>query len=368
MNSQKNGSLDSFDKESFTAAFENAVPKMIAELSDLFERRPPRVSRRDRREMAEEVAWGMEVSIPHLKTLEEIGGDLRQVDKAYCIVEGVIRTFLRRTKARLKPSEDAFDYALRKYWAGLHPPYFVKRLRQYRIAREGIERLINAVLGRPGGTDAARQLIEEFNRKHLKEYIRCANALDGRLNLYSHLNLKRMTSQNVTRLTEVYRDAAAAFEKRLRLLVGLNYIACGEAKTYSELRGRGYNELLQAVNSPSYPLLHFLQGAVDRNVRNAVMHAGVSLSSSKEVIRFADYSPRKSKETEIEWTMSAFFRRTRNLILTIKAVAYLEDVFNYAHAYNTFAVIRYLRSHPPTGSSNGSDTSSTLSKETSITP
>src|SRR5437764_15217349 len=115
MSTQMDGSLDSFDKESFKAEFENAIPQVVAEVSDLLERCPPRVSKRVRREMAEDMAWGIEVSIPHVKTLEEISGDLGQIDKGYRAMEEMVRTWLRRTKTkvRLKPGEDLFGYFVR---------------------------------------------------------------------------------------------------------------------------------------------------------------------------------------------------------------------------------------------------------------
>jgi len=358
MKSQQNASLDACDKESFKGGFENAIPQVVAEVSDLLERCPPRVSKRVRLEMAEDMAWGIEVSIPHIKTLEQISGDLSQVDKGYRILEELFRMYLRRAKmrARLKPGEDFFDYFLRKYWRELRPPYRMKRLKQYRIVREGLERLLMAVVSHPGGIEAAQQLTEEFERKHLKEYMRYANALNARLNSYRNINMDRMTHQNITRLTDLYRDAAAAFENRLRLLVGLNYIARGKARTYDDLRKLGYNELLQAVNSSDNPLLHFLQGSVDRHVRNALMHAGVSSSLSKGVVSFAD------RKNEVEWKMGEFIRRTRNLILTILAVEYLEPLFNYARAYYTFAAVRYLRANPPGDSPVCSDVDSTASK------
>jgi hypothetical protein len=189
-----------------------------------------------------------------------------------------------------------------------------------------------------------------------------------RINSYGNINLKRMTPQNITRLTDLYRDAAAAFEKRLRLLVGLNCIARGEIKKYEELRGRDYNSLLQTVNSTDNPLLHFMQGVVNRHVRNAMMHAGVSSSRSKGVINFVDYSRRTRKENEVIWTMSEFFRRTKNLIITIATVAYLEQLFNFACAYNALAVVRYLRANPPSDLPSGSVMASTSNNVADITP
>src|SRR2546423_9108337 len=107
MKSQKDGSLDSFDKESFKAGFENTIHQIVAEWGDLLEMRPPRVPKKVRREMAEDMAWGIEASIPHVKTLEEIRGDLGQIDKGYRTIEEMVRTWLRRTKTkvRLRPGE-----------------------------------------------------------------------------------------------------------------------------------------------------------------------------------------------------------------------------------------------------------------------
>lgn len=364
MKSKKDESLDSFDKESFKAEFGNAIPKMVAEVSDVFERRPPRVSKRLRSEMAEYIAWGIEVSIPHMKTLEEIGGDLEQIDKGYRTVEELVRMLMRHTKTRprLKPGEDTFGYLLRRYRTALRPPYRLKRLKQYRLVREGIEGLIMAVMRSSGGIDAAKQLIEVFEEKHLKEYMRYANAINARMNSYQNINMERMTPQNITRLTDLYRDAAAAFENRLRLLVGLNHIVRGKAKSYDDLRKLGYNELLQAVNSPDNPLLHFLQESVDRHVRNAMMHAGVSSSLSKGVVRFAD------RKNEVEWTMTGFIKRTRNLLLTILAVEYLEQLFNYSRAYFTFTAVNYLRANPAGDLHGGSTVASASGKAAGVSP
>jgi hypothetical protein len=352
MKSQKDESLDSFDKESFKAEVEKAAPQIIAQMCDLLELRPPRVTKKLRREMAEHMASGMEVTIPHLKALEEIGGGTEQMDvgEGYRLMEGMFRQGLRRAKVRLKPGEDAFDYILRSGGRALRARYSVRRLKQYRLIRGGAERLIASVLNLPGGEDAAGQLTEEYLQKHFQQDMRYANALEARWKRYQNLNLTRMTKNNVTLLADEYRDAAAAFEKRLRLLVGLNCIARGETKSYTELRGRDYNALLQAVDSPNNPLLHFLRGAVDRHVRNALMHGGVSSSHSEGVVRFIDYSARTKQEHEIVWTMGEFYRQTRKLVLTIITVVNLEMLFKYFCLYRMVAVLRYLRDNPPSGS------------------
>lgn len=350
MKEQKNGGMESFDKESFVAQFETAVPQMVGEISDLFEVRPPRISKRARRELAREMGDGVEFSVSRLKELEGAEGDLARVGEVYHALEGLLREGLSHAGVRTRPREDAFDCWLRRTWAMLRPPYRIRRLRQYRMTRGGVEGLVAAVMNRPGGEEAARQLIDEFNSRHLREYMREIKTLEAHEKTCDKVNMRRMTSGNVRRLTDTYRDAAAAFEKRLRLLVGLNCIARGETKTYGDLRGRGYNQLFQAVDSADNPLLHFLRGVVNRNVRNAMAHAGVSTSLSRGKVIFVDYSPGRRQETRVEWTMGQLFKHTRNLMLCYGAAAQLEMLFNHAGMCRLVVGMRYLMANPQGGS------------------
>jgi hypothetical protein len=345
MKKRRTENLDSFDKESFKVEFEKLIPQLVTEMSDLLEKRTPRLTRRTRQEMSNDIAWGLDVSIPQLTVLEAISKNPKRVDEGYRVLEKLFRTYFRRAKLRLRPSEDAFDYFIRKSASLLKAPYPLKRQKRFTIVRGGVEQLVRAAVSAPAGMADSLKLIEEFARKHLKEYLRFANTLDARITSYQKLDFRRLTPRNITRLTDLYRDSAAGFENRLRLLVGLNYIACGKHKTYDELRKLGYNQLLQVVESPRNSLLHFLQDAIDRHVRNAMMHGGVSSSVSKGVITFVDFSPPKGKETKITWTMNEFVRRTKNLVLTIFAVGYLEHEFNHLHLYCSLAAFKYLRSH-----------------------
>ncbi len=335
--------LDSFDKESFRVEFEKLIPRLVTEMSDLLEKPTPRVTRRKREEISNDMAWGLDVSLPQLSVLETISKDPKRIDEGYRILEELLRTFLRRARFRLRPNEDAFDFFVRKSASLLRAPHPLKRQKQFRNVRAGVEQLVHASGSAKSGMADSQKLIEEFGRKHLKEYMRFANTIDARISSYRNLDFRHITPRNITRLTDLYRDVAAGFESRLRLLVGLNYIASGKKKTYGELRKLGYNQLLQVVESPRNSLLHFLQDSIDRHVRNAMMHGGVSSSVSKNRITFLDYSPSKQKETEVLWTMSEFVRRTKNLVVTILAVGYLEHEFNCLHLYCSVAALKELR-------------------------
>src|ERR1700682_2939791 len=344
---QNTVTLDSFDRESFKVQLQNAIPQIVTEMSDLFERPTPRITKRDRQEMSADISWSVDVSVPKLLKLENINGEHERIAEGYQVLESLLRTYLRRAKIRLKPNEDSFDCFLRKSAAVLKPPYLLRRRKQFRVVRAGIDLLVRSAVSATGGMDESQKLIEEFGRKHFKEYMRFANTIDARLNAYQSIDLARLTQQNVTRLTDLYRDMAAAFETRLRLVVGLNFIAKGDIKAYDDLRACGYNVLLQAVDSVQNPLLHFLNGAVDRHVRNALMHGSVSSSLSKGVITFVNYAPHKKKETVIVWKMSELLHQNERLLMTVLGTGYLEQLFGHYRLWATVGAFRYLCANAP---------------------
>lgn len=122
------------------------------------------------------------------------------------------------------------------------------------------------------------------------------------------------------------------------------------------------------MDSPNNPLLHFLQGVVDRHVRNALMHGGVSSSHSEGVVRFTDYSARTKQEHEVVWTMGEFYRETRKLVLTFITVANLEMLFKYFCLYRAVAILRYLRDNPPGSSSAAGGTGTSRNKSAGAAP
>lgn len=333
--------LPSFDKANFIAAFGEAMPLLMEEVGDLFERPTIGLRKKDQQEMLRDISWGIEASMPDLIALEALGRNTAQAKKAYSIIDGLLKKFFRRARIRLKPQEDALDYILRKHFdSALKVPASVNRLKQYRIIRQGLEMLVVGVISVHGGESAARQLINEYQQKHIKEDMRFFNSLETRVRYYQNIRPKRVTSNVITKLADEYQHMSSAFEKRLRLLVGLNRIARGNPETWGDLRRLGYNELLQAVGAADNPLLHFLKDVVDRNVRNVLMHGGHSFSPSKGIVRFIDYSAKKKAETEIEWTPSRFYRKTKNLTLTMCTVAQLEALFlNICLDY----CLRYMR-------------------------
>lgn len=76
MDKRQPDSLDSFDKESFRVEFSKLIPQLVTEMSDLLEKPTPRVTKRNRQEMSDDISRGLDVSIPQLKVLETISWGL----------------------------------------------------------------------------------------------------------------------------------------------------------------------------------------------------------------------------------------------------------------------------------------------------
>lgn len=325
-----------FDPNRVKRQFDRAWPKVALEVADLLEQPVPRLSKRAKKRISQEFSSGLDAVTPHVRRLEAIKGDQARLREGCENLENILRELLRRSEFKMRPKEDAFDWLVRESEQLLKSPCPLKRLKQFRLVREGVQRLVRTAMAAPGGLEASKDLIEEFARKHLSEYLRFANTVDARLKSYQNVDFRKCTARNITRITDLYRDTAVAFEGRLRLLVGLNLIAIGKPKTYSELRRLGYNQLLQAVESPKNPLLHFLTGTVNRHVRNALSHNGVSSRLSKRLIIFVDY------ETETIWTINQFMRETKKLLLTILGAEYAENEFIYVLNYYTAGAIREM--------------------------
>jgi hypothetical protein len=271
-------------EQAIKVGLQKDVPTLVAEMSDILEKRPPRLTKKNKRELETGIDRYVEECVPLLTDLERLEGDQTKLPEAYERFEALLRTTLKETKIKINPDEDAFDSYLREFKILVRMPSPAKRISQLRRVREGIERLIEQLLTNAETENQAILLIEEFGRRHGRQYMRYLHGSEARQKVYRRLALSRMTSKNITILTEEYRDAAAAFEKRLRLLVGLNYIAMGTPKTYAELRRQNLSNLLQSVDSPGNLRLHFLRDVINRNVRNALAHDGPAASFSKGVI------------------------------------------------------------------------------------
>jgi hypothetical protein len=322
-------------EETVKVGLRKAVPVMVKEMSDMFEMRPRRLTKKDKREMENDIDEYVRISAPLTNDLEALHGDPLKLPEAYEKVELLIRTWMDAAKIKVH-GKDSLDAYLREYEKHVRLPSAARRLSHVRRVCEGLQFLIEALAADPEKEKAASELIQEFGRHHRRQYMRYYHASEARQRSNRNVGFGRMTRRNITVLTEEYRDGAAALEKRLQLIVGLHYIAKGSGKTYGELRKLSLRNLCENIESQKNPQLHFLRNTVDPTVRNALAHDGADPQFSKMRIDFV------SRSETISWTISQFLKNTIRLVQTIFALTSLEPLFMRVTLEKSIARFRHL--------------------------
>lgn len=310
-----------------------ALPILVREMSDMLEKRPPRMTNQAKREMQCQIDQYIRKSVPLINELERSEGDPLKTPEAYEKFELLIRTWMDSLKIK-GGEKDSLEGYLREFNKLVRLPADGRRIAHVRRVYEGIQRLIETLAIDPEKEKAANELIHEFGRHHRRQYMRYFHGFEARQRSNRNVDFRRMTRRNITVLTDEYRDGAAALEKRLQMIVGLNNIAKGSPTSYGQLRKLGLRNLCDTIASPKNPQLHFLRNTVDPTVRNALAHDGADPVFSKLRINFVGRS-----ET-IAWTISQFLKNTMRLIQTVRVLTYLESLFTYATLELSIARLR----------------------------
>jgi hypothetical protein len=312
-----------------------AVPLLVTEMSDMFEKRPPRLTQRDKRAMENGMDRYVRRTVPLIKDLETLDGDPLRIPEAYEKAEILIRMWME--SARIKVTgKDSFDTYLRVFRKYVSLPLEARRVTHFNRVHAGLRRLTDALAIDPEKQEAANELIQEFGRHHRRQYMRYFHGFETRQRTNRNVGFSRMTRRNITVLTEEYRDGAAALEKRMQLIVGLHYIEQGSPKPYAELRKFSLRNLCENITSAKNPQLHFLVDTANPVVRNALAHDGADPLFSKQRVDFVG-----SSET-VSWTIAQFLRNTIRLVQTNMALTYLEPLFAYATLELSVARFRHL--------------------------
>jgi hypothetical protein len=321
-------------EQTLKVGLRRAVPMLITEMSDMSERRPPQLTKRDKRAMENGIDEFIQRSVPLINDLETLHGDLRRIPEAYEKIELLARIWMDSAKIRIQ-GKDALDAYLRAFKKSVRPPSEARRITQFRRVYQGLQHLTAALASDPRQEKAANELIQQFGWRHRRQYMRYFHAFETRQRSNRNVGFSRMTRRNITVLTEEYRDGSAALEKRLQLIVGLHDIAKGSPKPYAELRKFGLRNLCENVASTKNPQLHFLVNAVNPVVRNALAHDGAEALFSKQRVEFV------GRSESVSWTIGQFHRNTTRLIHTNAALTYLEPLFTCATFNQLIARFRH---------------------------
>lgn len=312
-----------------------AVPLLVTEMSDMFEKRPPRLTKRDKRAMENGMDQYIRRTVPLIKDLEMLDGDPLRIPEAYEKAEMLIRMWMESAKIKVT-GKDSFDTYLRAFKKYVRLPLEARRVTHFKRVHAGLRRLTDALATDPEKQKAANELIQEFGRHHRRQYMRYFHGFETRQRSNRNVGFSRMTRRNITVLTEEYRDGAAALEKRMQLIVGLHHIAKGSPKPYAELRKFGLRNLCDNIESQKNPELHFLMNTVNPVVRNALAHDGADPLFSKLRVEFV------GRPSTVSWTIAQFLRHTTRLVQTNISLTYLEPLFDYARAEQSIARFRQL--------------------------
>jgi hypothetical protein len=200
-------------EETVQVGLRKAVQVMVKEMSDLFEKRPTRLTKTDWREMENGIDEHVRRSVPLINDLDALHGDPLKLPEAYKKVELLIRTWMDRADIKVH-GKDSLDAYLREYKKSVRLPSAARRVSHVRRVYEGLQFLIEALAADAEKEKAATELIQEFGRYHKRQYMRYFHALEARQRSNRNVGFGRMTPRNITVLTEEYRDGSAALEKR----------------------------------------------------------------------------------------------------------------------------------------------------------
>lgn len=312
-----------------------SVPLLVTEMSDMFEKRPPRLTKRDKRALENGMDRYVRRTVPLIKDLETLDGDPLRIPEAYEKAEMLIRMWMESAKIKVT-GKDSFDTYLRTFKKYVGLPLEARRVTHMKRVYAGLRHLTDALATDSEKQKAANELILEFGRHHLRQYMRYFHGFETRQRSNRNVGFSRMTRRNITVLTEEYRDGAAALEKRMQLIVGLHHILKGSPKPYAQLRKFSLRNLCDNISSPKNPQLHFLLNTVNPVVRNALAHDGAAPLFSKLRVEFVGRS-----ET-VSWTIAQFLRHTTRLVQTNIALTFLEPLFDHARAEQSIARFRHL--------------------------
>ncbi len=314
------------DFDALIRMLQAALPDILTEMADLFGAPKSKLKKLDIAKLGKRVPRMVGAVQPYLVGLAAVTGGIEMGHALYVLIEGMLRSIFRQHGTCPKKGEDALGVLIRKIGEGAQPDRRLRRVPDYMKAVEGIEALIKDVLAVDGRKGHAHQLFEDYHTKHGREQVKYIASLPTRLRRYRESLPRRFTMKAFLQLTDELRDSAGMFERRLRLLVGLNAIADGKPLRYEELLSRNLGALLQAVDSPNNSRLHFLKNTINRHIRNALSHGCGEPSILKGQVRFVDRST-DGKEHEVLMPLADFYTATRKVTLAVIAFIHLDAIF-----------------------------------------
>jgi hypothetical protein len=201
-----------------------------------------------------------------------------------------MREMLRSVGIYLPKRQDALAHVVQRW------PRMRKALAREQAILEFVQVLESVIAPRLQGRNlaTAHNLIEEFiGDAEESKIFRVVSRLAKLEEKQSHRRPHRVTIPLLETLCEQYRLAATLFEVGLRRLLA-TYDSASKSRAWADWKRMSLHDLL-AVSARIHSLSVFVN-AIDRNVRNALVHGGAP---------------------EVDWKVNALTFRDRNTLVTL---------------------------------------------------
>lgn len=289
------------------------LPDAILKLSSLWGKRVKQPTRKQAAHFKNRLRLSLKRMKPYLLALGAMRGELSETRSTYALLEGLLREHLRNGGVRVSERGDAFAVWLAQARKIAKPQSQNLLVPGYRDARAALSDFLAGVAetNLQAAGDALHGWANSSSMESHLQYVRQFRTLARRFRKHPP---KRATNTLIVQLAEEYRSGATYFEQRLRLLLQMDAAANGQTLSKKQLRSLGL--LLQ--RSSKIENLRPLTTAIDRHVRNALMHATPPLDVNTGTVTFHDFA------VTVTWTYRQFFEQTRALTITAIVLGELE--------------------------------------------
>jgi hypothetical protein len=322
--------------EELRVSLVSAIPIIGNELGSILGRKLPRMSARGRASLERKLDQLMRSTIPHIRKLEELR-DKPNVDLERIIaLDHVLTGFLRSAGWKLRSGADPWEALLqlaakqaiapRAKWAEA-PTYIGVQQALWdflvHLYTHAAPAQISSAIDEWSGTDDARRYLHS---------VRLIEAASRRFRVQLP---KRLTDRLLLDLQQEYTLSASIFEARLRVLVLLAENVEGRPQPWAFWRNKNLHNLLAMAGR--HKSLGAVVSSIDRNVRNALVHASPVVDLASGTCRFEDL------KGAVTWTWREFFDQTRGLTLSVLAMIRFDSLQRFIHAQALVRNLRYFR-------------------------
>jgi hypothetical protein len=302
------------------AALDAQLPAIGGQFGDLFGRKAPRISAKEKRRFVAGLQrrlksqWSRFEELDALKAAPE---SLQKVEAAKTALRGLLVEMLAPPRIRKSPDADSLGWLVamaakatkvpRASWARQQP---------YMEARTHLWNLLMEVYGRvPLATVyAVRETWPTDEYQRYVHFLRLFIVAAGR---FRARPTKRISDSAAVALQNEYQRAASLFEQQLRLLTALARAAPGSVKPWSYWLKQGLNNLTEMASQDD--ALGKLVPFIDRHVRNALAHGPPVIERSAGRCQFRD------RDSRVTWSWEEYFRNTRALTYAVLACSACES-------------------------------------------